>query len=447
MNTVHQLRPLTHSERQVLELHAAGTPLGEISTRTGLNRVQVAAAIELADKFGTIPRPATTTTSAPVRAPVTGPHRIRRSSTTKKGPAMTAVLDTRPIEKFAGNPCPTPEKDSFKTITEALAAVAESDAKYGTDNTPYACNCGMFHNTTKAKPKHKLKTSSSRIDMLAATFEPAPLRPTTDLTVGFYILTPKTAAFWLKNFNTHNRNMRDRGTNAFALDIHTGGWDLNGDTIRFDTDGTLFDGQHRCSAIVASNTPVPIILVTGLDPIAQDTTDGNMRRTFADALKLAGYTDVNNVASVTAAVCRWKAGQIRGNTKTNLSIKVLWKVLRDNEPAILNAVKTARRTQGGVPIITSMAGLASFLFHEISPEDHDAFFDKLTTGADLAINDPIYKLRKKLQDDANSKQKLRKVEILAFFIKSWNAYRAGDTMDNLAWRSGGARPEAFPTPR
>jgi hypothetical protein len=358
---------------------------------------------------------------------------------------VTTTLDTKPADSTDTNPCPTPEKRAFDSQLEALADVAETDAKHGTDNTPYQCNCERWHNTTKSKTKRKLKTSSDRIDLLAATFRDAPLRPTTDLTVGFYILTPKTAAFWLGQFNIHNRNLRDRGTGSLAIDILTGGWDLNGDTVRFDTDGVMFDGQHRCTAVATTGVPVPIILVTGLDPIAQDTTDTGMRRTFADTLKLAGETDVNNLAAAVAQVCRWKAGQIRGNSKTNLSVKVLQRVLRDH-PEIRDAVVTSRRVRKQVATKNSNLALASWLFHGINAEDHDLFFEKLTTGADLAKNDPIFHLRRRLLDDAADKKRLRNVEILAYLIKCWNCFRDGDPMDNLAWRSGGAHPEGFPTP-
>lgn len=362
---------------------------------------------------------------------------------------MTAVLDTPATAHNADRPmCRNPEKKAFDTQIEALAFAAEHDAINGTDNTPYGtCDCGKWHNTTKGAANTPVITSSDRIDAAAATFPPAPLRPSIDLAVGFYVLSPKTAAFWLREHNTHNRGLREGGTGALAVDIMTGGWDVNGDTFRFDTDLVMFDGQHRAQAVVNAGRPVPIILVTGLEPVAQDTTDTGIKRTFADVLRLAGETDVNNIASVTASVCRWKAGQIRNTGgRTNLSVRVLQRVLRDN-PEIRDAVYAAQRLRNHVAVQNSVSGLCSWLFHGIDAADHDFFFDKLATGAGLEQNSPIYQLRKRLLADANAKARLRKLEVLALFIKSWNHFRDGNEIGYLKFVSGGQNPEAFPIPR
>jgi hypothetical protein len=372
-------------------------------------------------------------------------RRPTTTSSTTKGTDMTAVLDTPP--RTETGMCPDPGKRAFDSKIEALAFVAEDDVRNGTDNTPYGtCNCGKWHNTTNTPSRRKPKSSSPRINGIAAGWPDAPLRPGTDLTVGFYILRPKTAAFWLHSFNIHNRSFRAAGAGALAIDIHVGGFDFNGDTFRFDTDGVLFDGQHRCAAIAEEGDPVPIILVTGLDPQAQDTTDTGMRRAFADALKLAGESDVNNLASVTAAVCRWKTGQIRGNGKTNLSVRVLQRVLRDN-PDIRDAVRVARALRSHVAVQASVMGLASWLFRNIDQADHDHFFDRLASGADLAETSPILLLRKRLLADVGAKQRLRKPEILALVIKAWNHFRDGNEVTYLKWTSGGRNPEPMPKPR
>lgn len=356
------------------------------------------------------------------------------------------VLDNKP-NIIVGDPrvCPDPTKRAFETRIAAMAFAAEHDEHNHSDNTPYQCSgCKAWHNTTNTPSRRKPKSASARVNEAAKDWPAAPLRPGTELDVRFCILHPKTAAFWFQNLNIHNRGLRDKGASAYGIDIHTGGWDFNGDTFRFDTDGAFFDGQHRAKAIAEEGDPVPIILVTGLDPQAQDTTDTGMRRTFADALKLAGEIDVNNLASVTMGVFRWKTGQIRG-MKTGVSVRVLQKVLRDN-PKIRDAVKAARRLHTHVAVQNSISGLCSFLFAAISQDDHDFFFEKLASGADLAEGSPIRLLRERLLADIRSKSSLPKVEIIALFIKAWNHYRDGNEITHLRFINGGARPEAFPTP-
>jgi hypothetical protein len=371
---------------------------------------------------------------------------VTASSTTEKGNSMTTVLEAPATASPDRALCRDPEKKAFDTQIDALAFAAEYDSAHGTNNTPYGtCDCGKWHNTT-GEPATALRTSSPRIDAAAASFPPAPLRPGIDLAVGFYVLHPKTAAYWLREHNTHNRGLRHGGVGALAVDIATGGWDVNGDTIRFDTDLVMFDGQHRAEAVVAAGIPVPIILVTGLEPVAQDTTDTGIKRTFADVLRLAGETDVNNIASVTAAVCRWKTGTIRGaGGRNNLSVRVLQKVLRDN-PDIRDAVHVARSLRVHVAAQNSVSGLASWLFHNIDAADHDFFFDKLASGADLTENSPILRLRKRLLSNVGAKAQLPKTEVLALFIKAWNHFRDGNEVTQLKFTSGGRAPEAMPKP-
>lgn len=363
---------------------------------------------------------------------------------------MTAVIDT-PNSVSADEPgaCPTPDKQAYDTRTEAMAFAAEHDQQHGTDNTTYRCEpgCKLWHNTTHThKTIHiQPKSSSPRINAEAADWPAAPLRPGTKLAVGFYVLYPKTAAYWLENLNIHNRDKRPKGVSGYAIDMHTDGWDFNGDTFRFDTDGAMFDGQHRCEAIAIEGKPVPIILVTGIDPVAQDTTDTGMRRTFADALKLAGESDVNNLASVTMAAFLWKSEQIRG-LKTGVSIRVLQKVLRDH-PELRDAVKVARRIHKTIAVQNSVLGLASWLFSRIDQEDHDDFVNKLISGADLSENNPIRRLREKLLAEVGAKQHRSKTELIALTIKAWNSYRDGDELQQLKFRTGGAKPEAMPIPR
>ncbi len=361
---------------------------------------------------------------------------------------MTSVLDSAAASAPTSTVgyCPTPEKMSFATKIAAMAFAAEHDAINGTNNQAYECTCNSWHNTSSTTQRKKMKTASNRIALAAAAFPDAPLHPDTALAVGFYNLTPKIAAYWLTVYNVHNRDLRDRGVTTLGIDMTTGAWEFNGDTFCFDVDRILIDGQHRCEAIADSGITVPIILVTGLEPVAQDTIDTGSRRLFADALKLAGESDWNNLAAITTQVFRWKAGEIRGGN-FRPSIKILQRVLRDH-PEIRDTIVVTRRVKARIgPVPASVIGLASWLFHTINAADHDDFFTKLVEGAGLNADDPIWQLREVLRDHVGSKRRLPNLELLALVIKAWNYYRSGATVKNLRWRSGGHAPEAFPEPR
>src|ERR1044072_4271424 len=63
-------------------------------------------------------------------------------------------------------------------------------------------------------------------------------------------ITPLEAVYIVKSRNPHNRPIREAHLEKLARDMRTpGAWLFNGDTLRFDRDGNLLDGQHRMLAM------------------------------------------------------------------------------------------------------------------------------------------------------------------------------------------------------
>lgn len=77
-------------------------------------------------------------------------------------------------------------------------------------------------------------------------------------------VTPKKAAEWLQNCNTHNRNINKSRVTQYAADMKAGSWMLSHQGIAFDEDGVLCDGQHRLAAIVLADVTLPMLVTTGL---------------------------------------------------------------------------------------------------------------------------------------------------------------------------------------
>ena len=67
------------------------------------------------------------------------------------------------------------------------------------------------------------------------------------------LVTPELASKWLEK-NIDNRNLRKNTINQYVNDMKNGKWSLVGDSITFDKDGILTNGQHRLYAVVQSNT-------------------------------------------------------------------------------------------------------------------------------------------------------------------------------------------------
>jgi hypothetical protein len=69
-------------------------------------------------------------------------------------------------------------------------------------------------------------------------------------------------------------------------------------------------------------------------------------------------------------------------------------------------------------------------------------------GDGLYLNDtgnPIWKLRKRLQDDrASRKREMSDAEKAAIVIKAWNAFIHHESIGTLKWQNAGPRKEDFP---
>jgi hypothetical protein len=260
-------------------------------------------------------------------------------------------------------------------------------------------------------------------------------------------VTPQLAKKWLAQ-NTHNRNLRERVVNSYAADMLNGHWAEDGQSIKFSTAGILLDGQHRLSAIAQSGTTQRMLVVTNLTDTAQDTMDTGARRSLADVLKLHGESNFVTLAAALLRVHQWQQGHRKslksgGTRPTNRQLLDLL----GRHPEIRRSAEIAERTRKTGQLPGSTVALCHWLFVQIDPNDCAFFFARLADGAGLMSDDPIYALRRALENHANAKGRPEEAHVTALVIKGWNAYRDGRTVHLLAYRPGGASPEPYPEPK
>lgn len=256
-------------------------------------------------------------------------------------------------------------------------------------------------------------------------------------------IDPELAEKWLGS-NQHNRNIRERLVDALSGAIARGEWVFNGDTIRFDEKGKLADGQHRLLAVIKSGKPIKSIVVTGLETSAQETMDSGAKRTLPDVLRLRGET---NTALLAAAIrLHWRYHNTFEDLMSRYLMPTNQQLLKHLE---LNPHLREATRRGGL-LVAHIRGLGSVyatayaLFAEASDTDVEYFFEKLVTGTELSADSPIYHLRQFLLRQSEKRDRPRQEIQLAMWIKAWNAYRDGRTMDLLIFRGGGKTPEQFP---
>ncbi len=131
-------------------------------------------------------------------------------------------------------------------------------------------------------------------------------------------VSPQMATKWLEH-NRNNRNIRDQHVEILARDMRMGNWKFNGDTVRFDENGNLADGQHRLWAILHSGTTQKMLVVRGIEEDAFDTIDSGAARTAGDALKRRGFHMGPHVAATVRILAWYDQGRVDWNVVRRMS--------------------------------------------------------------------------------------------------------------------------------
>jgi hypothetical protein len=267
-----------------------------------------------------------------------------------------------------------------------------------------------------------------------------PTLPDTDGPTAVVIdVTPALAREWLRN-NTHNRKLRDRAVADYARDMTAGHWTLNGEAIKFATDGTVLDGQHRLRAVIDADTTVQMLIVVGLDPAAQETMDTGRKRTTGDVMGLRGEANAHTLAAVLRRIWAWKSGDYRfGGTYAATNRECA--DLLAQHPEIRRSTEIAVRTRNAFPHIPqSSLGVAHHLFSTLALDDATWFFQRIADGAELPLGHPVLALRARVTSERLDSVRMPESRHMAYLIRTWNAVREGRSLDRLVHPPNSSMP-------
>ena len=260
------------------------------------------------------------------------------------------------------------------------------------------------------------------------------------------LIKPEMARQWLDLYNTKNRKLSETHAMKLGCDLLEGRWVYNAEPIRFTCEGVISDGQHRLFASVESEIPIDALVVFGLHPDTIFVTDIPKVRTAAD---IAHLEDIPNARACCALATLLWVHETYGPSKIHLrdvrpSKPQQLEMLRKN-PRIIEIASLKSTFERKVDLPPSISMYCYYLLSERDPAAAESFFNKLETGVALTQHHPVYELRKRLADNVKAKAKLDNRHLVALVFKAWNAYRKGETVYNLRWRSEGAAAEEFPT--
>jgi hypothetical protein len=271
----------------------------------------------------------------------------------------------------------------------------------------------------------------------------------------FATISPEQAYIMLKQHNICNRNKLQSRTRRYSSDLNMGLFMLNGETIIFDKNEVLMNGQHRLQACVDSNISFNVILVFGIDSDAMPTIDTGKNRSFGDWLRLEGVKNSAISAATTKLLLQFSSGGIYKSgghgVITSGSLKLVFKEFRKDFLEYANLEhKMMRET------FQPSEGLFLLILLKKIPKTNgvgkkskisgDEFLTKIAYGENLTQSDILYKLRKwLLKNRLNRRLKTKPVTtnvILNTVIKVFN-HKRGITIENddFIWNSFSEKPQ------
>jgi hypothetical protein len=260
------------------------------------------------------------------------------------------------------------------------------------------------------------------------------------LTIQVLWLTPELAAKFLARLGQKQRNSKSAHLKSIVDDIRAGHWYLNGETIIIGSDGHLYDGKHRCQAVITAGCPVKTLVVRGIDPAAYATIDNSAKRSPGDLLKAENVQNYVAVAVAARFLYRYERKMIRGMgsaTYPVLSPVAITEIIVRHPGLIEGAHHTVRHAR-----LVHYHGAAAFCYYILSSldaADTSRFFDKLHSGEDLSKGDPILSLRNRFISDTPFDAD----DAVHFIFKAWNLMRKGRSSSRIInWQKG----DSFPYP-
>ena len=249
-------------------------------------------------------------------------------------------------------------------------------------------------------------------------------------------VSPTLALEWLDTMVV-NRKVINTRVQQYAMDMIKGNWVNNGETIKFDDENHLRDGQNRLWAVVEANIPVTFEVLWGISPDSQKYIDIGASRKPADSLFMEGVAYSTKLSTSLSLLTQYDKGNritLSGRDGRLSTFEVVDAL--GEYPDIEASAKYVFGTTVLQKLLTgSHLVFCHYLFNRIDPEGCAIFWERVDQGINLMKNDPILLLREKLISNktAGAGSKTDGMTMIAIVIKAWNFYRRARNTSRLVY--------------
>ena len=259
-------------------------------------------------------------------------------------------------------------------------------------------------------------------------------------------ITPEQAAVYLERKAT-NRKLSNATVIQYAQIMKAGKWLLNGEAIKFDTNGRLNDGQHRLAGVIKAGVPIQTLVVRGVVEKAFETFDSGKGRSVPDVLSMYGVKYPITTAGVLRIIYQHaKNGTPHTAKFGRIPTALLLAFFHENKQREERLAEAAADgTKYAVPsslFAPRVAGYLSYVGNIVDRDLTTEFFAALTEPR--REDHPVMSLKRRILRSANSKDITSIEESLALTVKTWNALYNNQPVNFLRYRMFGAKPDSFP---
>lgn len=257
-------------------------------------------------------------------------------------------------------------------------------------------------------------------------------------------------ALLLASVGQRQRPLSNDRVGQYARQMRAGKWRVTHQAVAIDPDGVVFDGQHRLSAIVKAGVPVTLTIARDADPATFDVIDVGRTRSPGHALAIAGYQNVNVLASSSRHFLVYK--ELIGTTRsTGPDIRTRWASHDIVEflgtidgDRVLGSLPDANRLANNLGQIGAKtwltAAIALLRSVGVNDELRAEFTDRMESGLMLDATSPILAFRRWMTNYANGYKTVRSdaraFTGMAAFVKCWNSWLEGEPVQQVTFRAG-----------
>lgn len=265
------------------------------------------------------------------------------------------------------------------------------------------------------------------------------------------LITPETAEFYLSKLPNsqsaiQQRSLSTKSVDRYSEDMASEQWLFIADVIRFNTIGELVDGQHRLRSIIQAGTSEFQLVARGLEPESFAVFDTGRARSFTDALRSLGVSNVSMAAGTTRRVFHWRRGNYgvanvaRVPNPQFLGVPASPGKLLETFHEMRQEIQQAGRRGGALKAQfatkTAAPAVVAFIYLLFSRLDLDrceAFFHELQVGpAQVGPEYPIAVLRDRLMRQVKAGEQASPDWVwIHFFITTWNKWYEAKSMGPL----------------